>query len=504
MSSHSAPTVLLVANPDIRSARLWQGVKQVRLSEIGRRGFSIESQVPDDAQILIYQIGSRVKEGLMLLEQVSKLRSDLCVIFVGKNIGADPVAQLLRQGAYDYLTWPCTAARLSDTIAGSLVHRRTFLEVRSLSGELAKTNQALARDREVLTESNRQWSVLNRLTQALSGSLETEAIIKALFSSLPELVSSDLIGVVQTNPDQAWTWSRTGNSRMELAARKHLLNRVGHTPTRRVSPSVTLRLVRDSQVEASVSPEQTLSEQYVPSRCSHDVSLAVGSHASGMLHVERARPAIFSEQERQLLATVGAALALALRNSHAHRHLQELALKDPLTRVLNRRALDGPLDRELKAGHRYGTPACLLLLDLDYFKTVNDLLGHMAGDDVLKSVAVLIQETVRDIDSLSRYGGEEFAVVLPHTDRVQAQALAERIRAGIERRAFDVFDGQVRLTASIGLAPLHPSSMTAVGDWIAAADSALYEAKAQGRNRVAIHHPDRLAPAQAAAACLAA
>jgi diguanylate cyclase (GGDEF)-like protein len=193
-----------------------------------------------------------------------------------------------------------------------------------------------------------------------------------------------------------------------------------------------------------------------------------------------------------------------LHNAETHQHLQDLALRDPLTDVLNRRAFDGPLIRELKAGLRYGTPACLLLVDLDYFKTVNDLLGHVAGDEVLKRVAALIRETVRNVDSVGRYGGEEFAVVLPHTDLDQAQALAERLRAIIERYAFELEDGQVRMTASIGLASLHDSAIATVGDWIAAADSALYEAKSRGRNRVVAHIPCNLAPAQASALCVAA
>jgi diguanylate cyclase (GGDEF)-like protein len=223
-----------------------------------------------------------------------------------------------------------------------------------------------------------------------------------------------------------------------------------------------------------------------------------------MLHIERKQTGPFTEQEKQLLATVGASLALTLRNADTHQQIQDLALRDPLTGVLNRRALDGPLTRELKAGLRYGTPACLLLVDLDYFKTVNDLLGHVAGDDVLRGVAALMQDTVRNVDSVGRYGGEEFAVVLPHTDLDQAQALAERIRATIERHAFKLEDGHVRITASIGLAALHDSAIATVGDWISAADSALYEAKSRGRNLVVTHTPANLAPAQAAAVCLAA
>lgn len=183
----------------------------------------------------------------------------------------------------------------------------------------------------------------------------------------------------------------------------------------------------------------------------------------------------------------------------AHGLVRESALRDPLTGVLNRSGLDGPLHRELNAGLRDGTPACLFLLDLDYFKSVNDRLGHVAGDGLLARVAALVQENVREADSVGRYGGEEFAVVLPRAELDQAQALAERIRAEIERHAFDLDEGSVRITASLGVASLRDPSIGTVGHWIAAADSALGLAKSQGRNRVGIHAACGLMPPHTAA-----
>ena len=162
------------------------------------------------------------------------------------------------------------------------------------------------------------------------------------------------------------------------------------------------------------------------------------------------------------------------------------------------------LTRELKSGLRYSAPACLMILDLDYFKTVNDRLGHMAGDSVLKELATLMSETVRDVDVVGRYGGEEFAIVLPHTSIRQAHTLAERLRSQIENHAFVVEDGIVRLTTSIGIADVCNPAIASVDDWVNAADSALYEAKAQGRNRVVVHTSIPLAPAQAATLCVAA
>jgi diguanylate cyclase (GGDEF)-like protein len=277
------------------------------------------------------------------------------------------------------------------------------------------------------------------------------------------------------------------------------MHRLRSPKSRRTGPHTALHLVRPSHL--TLVPPSAAPVHAADAVSAHEVPLPLDPYAGGALRIERARP--FTEQEQHLLATVAASLTLALRNAEAYQQIQDAALRDPLTGALNRRALDGPLMRELRAGLRYGMPACLLLLDLDYFKAVNDLLGHVAGDDVLKRVAALIQETVREVDSVGRYGGEEFAVVLPHTDLNQAQALAERLRSIIERHAFELEDGQVRTTASIGLASLDDPAIATASDWIEAADSALYEAKSRGRNRVVTHAPRNSAPACAAAMCAA-
>jgi diguanylate cyclase (GGDEF)-like protein len=492
--------IVLVADSSVCRAKVWTQLPGVKVDAFNRRAYSVETRLPADVPVLLYQVGARFADTVKVLDRVFKHRRDLCVILIGPDIGADHAARLLRKGAYDYLAWPCSASRLSETIHSGLANRRTFLLMRDLPDELARTNHALAQDRNELAQCNRHLSFLHQLTQALSGTLEADAIVKALFAGLPSLIAADLVGLARTDPDQVWTWSQSEDVRGANALRSQLSNRLGRMAGRASSRRGGLRLVRRpnlAPVPAAAGPDQSQDGHAVSV---HEVTLAIGSHGLGILHVQRARERPYTGQEQQLLATIAAALAVALGNADVHGQIQELALRDPLTGVLNRRALNGPLQRELNAGLRYGASACLLILDLDYFKSVNDRLGHIAGDGVLERVAALVQERVREVDSVGRYGGEEFAVVLPHTDLSQAQVLAERIRAEIERRAFDLDDGSVRITASVGVASLHDASIDSIGRWIAAADSALYEAKSQGRNRVAVHAEHRLGRPHAAAA----
>lgn len=471
---------------------------------VKKRGFTHKPDQASHLQVIIYQVGARTAETMAFLSEVAERQSDLCVILIGHNTKADTVAQFLRHGAFDYLDWPCSQSRLIDSLSSGLTNRKAFLEVQHLSDDLATANQSLARERDTLRQFNQRLAGLNQLTQALARSLDPEAVVHALFAEVPTLIGATLIGLVRTNPEQVWTWSKDRNQEQEQDLRTQLLGRLGKAVQRVTSGTTTLRLVGSRAAHLARHDESITVPAQDSMTAMHDIPLAIGPHSIGVLHVQRDRSQSFTEDEQQLLATIGTSLSLTLRNADAHQDLQDMALRDPLTGVLNRRALDAPLTRELKSGFRYSAPACLMILDLDYFKTVNDRLGHMAGDAVLKELATLMTDTVRDIDMVGRYGGEEFAIVLPHTTIGQAHTLAERLRTQIENHAFVVEDGIVRLTTSIGIADVCNPAIASVEDWVNAADSALYEAKAQGRNRVVIHTSIPLAPAQAATLCVAA
>ncbi len=167
-----------------------------------------------------------------------------------------------------------------------------------------------------------------------------------------------------------------------------------------------------------------------------------------------------------------------------HDELYKQATLDPLTRISNRKHFNQEIESEFARAKRYDRPLSLLLMDIDFFKKVNDTHGHPAGDYVLKHTAVQIRETVRAQDLFARYGGEEFAVLLPETTSENAQALAEKLRARIEATKFEWEKKKIPLTISIGIATLRPTS-AGPEDLVAEADKNLYVAKNSGRNRVA-------------------
>jgi two-component system cell cycle response regulator len=191
------------------------------------------------------------------------------------------------------------------------------------------------------------------------------------------------------------------------------------------------------------------------------------------------------------LERLASIVAICLDNCANHQRVKQLGLTDPLTRVNNRRYFDQRLGEEAARVQRHLQPLSCMFLDVDHFKRINDTHGHQAGDRVLQQVAKLIGKQLRHSDILSRYGGEEFVVLLPNTPLDDGREIAERVRQGIGSHHFDIGGNEptLHLTISIGLACLNhiPTDVEPDGyaqNLVASADQAVYQAKENGRNQV--------------------
>jgi two-component system, cell cycle response regulator len=169
--------------------------------------------------------------------------------------------------------------------------------------------------------------------------------------------------------------------------------------------------------------------------------------------------------------------------SQLFREFQRLADTDPLTQLPNRRYLEGASSRELSRAQRTGEPLAVLMLDIDWFKEVNDQYGHEVGDEVLVHFSKLLRQHLRLHDILVRYGGDEFVAVLPATNRQQARQVAEKLRKVVHDMVFEVpDDGSIQFTMSVGIAMWDETQAT-LDSTIRLADQALYRSKQKGRNR---------------------
>jgi diguanylate cyclase (GGDEF)-like protein len=256
-------------------------------------------------------------------------------------------------------------------------------------------------------------------------------------------------------------------------------------------PAQLVQVVVESAVEATgaaggvvLGPHGELARSGDPDVGSERLAfpLRVGSSDFGSLVLTSDT---FDAETVETAASLAAQVVVALENARLHRMVERQALVDSLTGLANRRSLEESLRSELARAARFSDSVCVVLADLDDFKQVNDRHGHAAGDEVLKAFAKALRKTVRESDVAGRWGGEEFALVLPGTDAAGGARLAERARAMIEANRVKMPNGEeCSVTASFGVASFPESHE--LGEILAAADSALYAAKGQGKNRVAI------------------
>lgn len=176
-------------------------------------------------------------------------------------------------------------------------------------------------------------------------------------------------------------------------------------------------------------------------------------------------------------------LKLCFERIELYDKLQELSTHDSLTEIYNRRHIMNKYIDEFSRSQKFNLDLAILMIDVDYFKKINDTYGHLCGDMVLYNVAVALKENIREIDFVARYGGEEFLAVLPETDKGSAIMVAERIRAKISAQHMQIFDERISVAVSIGVGSF-PQNTLHADVLLETADKALYKAKENGRNRV--------------------
>jgi diguanylate cyclase (GGDEF)-like protein len=249
-----------------------------------------------------------------------------------------------------------------------------------------------------------------------------------------------------------------------------------------------LRVVLDAEIEATgatggmvVADGRVAAEVGAPNGGARiELPLRAGDASFGRLVLTGTE---FDEDAEKTAKSLAGHAAIALENARLHRIVSKQATVDELTGLANRRYAGEMLAREIARAERFGDPLAFVLCDLDNFKQVNDRHGHLCGDDVLRELASVLIDVVRSTDIAARWGGEEFALILPGTDVDGATHVADRAREALESRTLLTPEGdQVRVTASFGVAAFRDQGQ---GDeLVATADLALYTAKRLGKNRV--------------------
>lgn len=214
------------------------------------------------------------------------------------------------------------------------------------------------------------------------------------------------------------------------------------------------------------------------------VPLLLGGEAIGTLGVSRDEPGNpYVEEDKDFLQAIADRCALAIANARLHQQVEAQARTDEVTGLFNRRHFLELGERELSRAQRYELPLSAIMIDIDYFKKINDAHGHSVGDEVLREVAQRLASNIRTTDILSRYGGEEFAVILPDTGIEGAGIAADRLHGCIRDEQMKTSSGELPVTISLGIAEFS-KQVASIASLLDHADSALYDAKEAGRDRI--------------------
>jgi diguanylate cyclase (GGDEF)-like protein len=349
-------------------------------------------------------------------------------------------------------------------------------ELNALRQNLQSINQSL--NRRIL-----ELTMLNKIGAAVNATLEPRQLYDELTGILREVLEIDSFCLLLDD-------ETTG--RLEVKAHSGLdPDTLESLVSRREEgfPSDVMRSGRPRIVgDVSKDPDSSRFAVMHPEiRSVLIVPLRVHDHVIGVLHINSSKENAFSPYDLAFFSAVTNQLASAIENARLYAYQLERAVTDSLTNLCNHGCFQSRLNDEIARTLRYDRPLTLLMMDIDNFKRINDKFGHTTGDQVLREVARILIAQTRTVDIVSRYGGEEFTVILPETPLDSARAVAERIRAAIEADTTSIPDQQdtICVTISIGIAVFKGATDTQ-SELIERADQALYHAKDQGRNRIVV------------------
>jgi len=327
-----------------------------------------------------------------------------------------------------------------------------------------------------------QLRTLRKVGHTLSSALDLKAVLQTLVGAASGLAEARYaaLAVIDEKGELAYfyTAGMTESERQLIGVLPHGLGLLGAILQERVP----IRLAEIGSDPRSVG----FPANHPPMKSFLGVPIMARGVLLGSLYLtEKIKEQVFTQEDEDLIVGLAADAAIAIERAKLFGEVQQLASTDSLTGLHNRRHFMELAKREFGRARRYQRPLATIMLDIDHFKQVNDTYGHAVGDQVLQIVAERCQKTVREIDILGRYGGEEFVVLLLETGLDGARIMAERLRTAITSKPVHAGEGlELNVTASLGVAQ-RDENTTSLEILIARADQAMYIAKHKGRNRVA-------------------
>jgi diguanylate cyclase (GGDEF)-like protein len=330
-----------------------------------------------------------------------------------------------------------------------------------------------------LEKSQAQLEMIYENTRILASILEPENVVREVMRIMGQTLQYQNCAIVLLSKKGEYYYrakSVNGNSSF-------------HRKALHVAPTDLLRRVAEQQGAIRV---KNLSDRddYQPlnenARSLIVTPMNTHGETQGLLVAESCEREAFNERDEQMLSVVARSAGLALENADLHKRTEEMSIVDELTGSFNYRYFIQKFQEEKKRAVRYDLPLSIIMVDIDWFKKLNDGYGHEVGNIVLKSLAGVIQGCIRDVDIFARYGGEEFVIILPQTPQSEALHIGERIREQVENHVIDAgTSGKLKITVSVGISSF-PENGRSEEELVSVADQALYQAKGSGKNLVRV------------------
>lgn len=341
------------------------------------------------------------------------------------------------------------------------------------------------REAQLFRDQYEQMLAIGEIGRHLTGSLDLDSVLGTVYTNLHRLLPADgfFVGIYNESADEIQVRLGIEDDNLIHDVRIPLEHQSFAGWCFKSGNHILINdLEREGEHYASFVESPVFTGK--PMASLMFVPLTHHDRTVGVVSAQSHQTGVYTRHHVNTLMALGAYLAIAIENAELFTRLQILAAEDALTGFMNRRRLAEFAAEEFRRSVRYDAPLSVIMMDLDYFKHINDQYGHEAGDQALREVSRLVRTTVRDIDAVGRYGGEEFALILPSTELDGCRGLAERIREAMEVMDITLTGGEtIRLTSSFGIAQRteDDDSFDAI---LARADQALYRAKSDGRNRV--------------------
>jgi diguanylate cyclase (GGDEF)-like protein len=467
-----AENILIVDDDKILCEHLKAGMagEGYNVVAVNKGSVAIEEIKKQPFNLVIVDLVLPDIQGTELMRTIIKRSPDTSFIIFTGYATISSAIEALKSGAYDYIIKPFDIDHLKLVIKRGIEKQRLMVRNRELLERLEKEKYKL----EIIMDTYNKIGGIFGLDD-LADFVTTQVL------EIAEAEKSSLM-VVDENTGELVLKGYKGLDKEKVA----LSMKIGELVAGWVAEQGEALLVQDIDTDPRLRLTSRISRYKTKSFIS--LPLKIDSQVIGVMNVtdKLADIKVFTEDDLRYLTLIAHQTVIQIENIKLCEKLASLAVTDAVTNLFNHRYFQEQINVEILRAQRYKHTLSFMIFDIDFFKTYNDRYGHLEGDRVLKQVAWIIKQNVRQVDIICRYGGDEFVVILPFTDFNGARFVAEKVRKSIEE--MDLLNKEtrkvIRVTVSGGVASYRPG--LSKEDFIALADRALYKAKGEGRNRICI------------------